>query len=53
MFGSLALLAELVNNGGRSKISLGKNNPLEVDRTLLDINLIGAGSLRPKPFFRI
>ena len=42
-----------MNNGGRSKISLGKNTPLEVDRILLDINLISTGSPRQKPFFRI
>lgn len=35
----------LVNNGGRSQRSLVKNTSLEVDRALLDLNLIGTISL--------
>jgi len=35
----------LVNNGARSQRSLVEKTPLEVDRALLDINLIGSISL--------
>ena len=34
-----------MNNGGRSQNYLVKNTPLEVDRALLDLNLIGTISL--------
>ncbi|KAL9982697.1 hypothetical protein ACROYT_G004773 [Oculina patagonica] len=35
----------LVNNGGRSQVSLVKKAPLKVDRALLDLNLLGTISL--------
>jgi len=35
----------LVNNGARSQRSLVEKTPLEVDRALLDINLVGTISL--------
>ncbi|XP_078358032.1 dehydrogenase/reductase SDR family member 7-like [Oculina patagonica] len=35
----------LVNNGGRSQRTLMKKTPLEVDRALLDLNLVGTISL--------
>ena len=34
-----------MNNGGRSQISLVKKTPLEVDRALLDLNMVGTISL--------
>lgn len=34
-----------MNNGARSQRSLVKETPLEVDRALLDLNLLGAISL--------
>ena len=35
----------MVNNGARSQRSLVKKTPLEVDRALLDLNMVGTISL--------